>query len=248
LLPAGANIAAAVFEGDEGEIQLIFQALAEDQVVRIHSNPIILTVEGHPAQLKAGDDVPFLSRAVLGNTETFVSESAQTGVNLLITPTVSYMDMDVEQEKPYITIRLDAELSSVTRFREEEGFTQPIIDNRQYKTVVCLREDERILIGGLFRDSQVKTTRGIPILRDIPVLGRLFRSSSDKRTISQLFVMIRPMLLDIWTEGGADQRFMDGDVFRDTREMLERGAEEMDHDPSPFEEFRELFIDHGTPD
>ncbi|MBD3267472.1 hypothetical protein GF373_12460, partial [bacterium] len=72
LMPAGANIAAAVFEGDSGEIQTVFQALTEDQIVQIHANPIILTVEGYPAQLKSGDEVPFLSRAVLGNTETFV--------------------------------------------------------------------------------------------------------------------------------------------------------------------------------
>ncbi|MDX9753921.1 MAG: type II and III secretion system protein, partial [bacterium] len=246
LLPAGANIAAAIFEGDHGEIQALIQALTEDQLVRVHANPIILTIEGQPAMLNSGDEIPYLARASLGNVETFVSESQKTGVNLVITPVVTYLETDAERKHPYITVSIQANLSSVTRFREEQGFTQPIVDTRQYITNVSLREGERILIGGLFRDSQVRKSRGIPILRDIPLLGRLFRSSTDSKVISQLFVMVRPLLLDIWEEG-LETRFMDSQEFKESREIFEKEMDGVNDKDSPFEEFHELFIEHGSP-
>ena len=122
LLPSGANIAAAIFEGNNGEVQMLFQALAEDRIVRVHANPIILTVEGIPARIKAGDEIPYLARVSIGGyIQTVVSNSQQTGVELTITPTVSYMDMDAEKKNPYITADIFANLSSVTRYRQEEA-------------------------------------------------------------------------------------------------------------------------------
>jgi general secretion pathway protein D len=247
LLPAGANIAAAVFQGDRGEIHAIFQALAEDQIIKVHANPIIMTLEGVPALLKAGDEIPFLAREITGNVETFVTKTETTGTELYITPTVDYGDMDIEKKNPYISIKLSANLSTVTRFREEVGFTQPIIDTRQYNTSVSLEEGELILVGGLFRDSKVKKERGIPILRDVPIMGRLFRSSSNSQIVSQLFVMVRPVLVDIWSKEGREKQFLDHRRIDKAREMLNQETGEIDSGHSPFEQFRELFIERQAP-
>ena len=247
LLPSGANIAAAVFQGDNGEVQMLFQALAEDRIVRVHANPIILTVEGVPARIKAGDEIPYLARVSIGGyIQTVVSNSQQTGVEMTITPTVNYMDMDVEKKKPYITVDVFANLSSVTRFRQEEGYSQPIVDTRQYTTSVSLKEGERILIGGLFRDSKVKNERGVPIMRDIPLLGRLFRNTVKTQSVSQLFIMIRPMVLDIWKNKGNETQFMDSDSFKESRQMFDKAGQNMQKGSNPFEDFRELMFEHDT--
>ena len=62
LLPAGANIKTHIYDDSEGAINAVFQALSEDQIIKVHANPILFTLDGQKASLTAGDDIPFLSR------------------------------------------------------------------------------------------------------------------------------------------------------------------------------------------
>ncbi len=248
LLPAGANVVARVYEGDDGEIRAVIQALAEDQIVKLHSNPILLTLAGVPAQLETGEDIPFLERTNLGDVETVASKYRQTGVTLNVTPYVGYMETDVERQNPYIRVEIDADLSTVSRFREENGFTQPIIDTRKYQTNVWLKSGNRIIIGSLFRDSLNNSSRGVPILRDIPLLGRLFHNSQTDSQVSQLYIIIRPVLLDIWSE---DSIVSQEQEFRRDYQQLQKRLDEQTEDAKleadPFNEFRELLIDRSSP-
>ncbi len=249
LLPTGANINATFLREDDGYVHAVFQALAEDQIVKVHSNPILITVEGVSARLVTGDIIPFLARASLGNVETVVSDFRSTGVTLEITPYVGFLPTDVNHNNPYIMTEIDADLSTVSRFREEEGFAQPIVDTRQFNTSVWLKDGNRILIGGIFRDSNSKRSRGIPLLKDIPLLGRIFRSSSNISTISQLYIMIRPSILDIWGDQSFEESLSQQEQdYRRLRETLDQRAQEIEIDASPLEQFRELFLDRSTPE
>lgn len=248
LLPAGANVVAEVFEDDDGKIEATIQALAEDQILKIHANPILLTVEGIPARLETGEDVPFLERVNLGNIETVASRYRQTGVTLQITPWVGYMETDVQKTNPYILTDIQADLSAVTRFREENGFTQPIIDTRKYETNLWLKSGNRIIIGSIFRDSLSNRERGIPILRDLPLLGRLFRSSSTTNQVSQLYIIIRPVLFNIWGDDSIinqEQEFRRN--YQQLQERLENQTQDAELEVNPFNEFRELLIDRSSP-
>ncbi len=249
LLPTGANINATVLRADDGYVHAVFQALAEDQIVKVHANPIMITVEGVPARLETGDDIPFLARASLREVVTVVSDFRNTGVTLEVTPVIGYMSTDVQHKNPFIRTEIDADLSTVTRFREEEGFAQPIVDTRQYSTTVWLRDGMRILIGGLFKDSNSKRMRGVPILKDLPLLGRLFRSSGNTSRVSQLYIMIRPSILDIWSEEESFEETLSEQEqnYKQLREMLDKRAQEVKIDTSPMEQFRELFLDRSTP-
>jgi len=246
MLPAGANITANVFEGDGGELRAIFQALAQDQIVRIHANPIILTVAGVPAHLTSGDDIPFLERSSLTTTDTFASNYQTTGVNLVLTPSVIYSEADVEHKNPIIKVTLNVDLSSVTRYREEQGFAQPIVDSRNLNTTVYLRSNQPVLIGGLFRDMKGDRGREIPILRDIPILGRFFRSTSTTSTMSQFLVMIRPSIFDVWGQGIQNDLIIPKQNFEKISDLIERKAKERSSDKNYFEEFREIFLDSSS--
>ncbi len=249
LLPTGANINATFLRQDDGYVHAVFQALAEDQIVKIHANPILITVEGVSARLVTGDVIPFLARASLGNVETVVSDFRTTGVTLEITPYIGYLPMDAQQKNPYILTEVKTDLSTVTRFREEEGFAQPIVDTRQFTTSVWLRDGARILIGGLFRDANTKRSTGIPILKDIPLLGRLFRSSSNVSSVSQLYIMIRPSILDIWEGDSYEESLsMQERDYKQLRERLDKRAQEIEIGTSPMEQFRSLFLDRSTPE
>ncbi len=243
LLPAGANVVTKIFESDDNFVEAIFQALAEDQVIKVHANPIVLTIAGVPVHLESGDDVPFLERTSLNNNETFGSQWRNTGVTLNLTSQVEYTDTDVERKNPLILVELDTNLSSVTRYREEEGFAQPIIDTRNYQTTVRLRSNQRILIGALFRDSKGNRGREIPILRDLPVLGRLFRSTSTSSVLSQLFIMIRPSIFDVWSSGGESEILMPKEEFERIGEMLDEKNRQREAQRNWFDDFKEIFLE-----
>ena len=247
-LPAGANIVTNIFEGDEGRVEAVFQALAEDQKVTVHANPNLLTLEGIPARLENVEDVPFLERQVVGESETFTTEFRNTGVSLEMTPTVEFGEMDVLRQKPFIWLDITANLASVSRYREEEGFTQPILDSRNYHSRLCVRADQRIIIGSHYRDQQTNQMRGIPILKDIPVMGRLFKGTSDGNRISQLYVIIKPTLLDLYGQPVGGEAVEDPELdAKKIRELLDERSKEINNKTSPFENFRELFIDRASP-
>lgn len=245
LLPAGANIVARVYEGGDGDVLATIQALAEDQIVRVHANPILLTLDGMTAELHSGDEVPFLNRITLPNTESVETKFQPTGVRLRITPYVRFFETDVERRRPLVYVDLDASLSTVTRFREEEGFVQPIVDERQYRSPIWVKGGERIIIGSVFKDSRVDQSRGIPLLMDIPLLGRLFRSSSVGSVISQLIIMIRPAVYDVWDE--FSDLSAEEQQSKNLREYLQRKSLELDLRTDPFQEFRSIFLDHTAP-
>ena len=242
----GANIVARVFDSDEGEIHAVIQALAEDQIVKVHANPIILTVENVPARLESGEDVPYLERVSLGDVETVVSTYRQTGVSLEVTPDVKFFETDVQRKNPYITLDVTADLSNVSRFREEEGFTQPIVDTRNYTTTVEMQSGSRVVIASLFRDSYSPVSRGIPLLKDIPLLGRLFRSTQTSSVVSQLYIIIRPVIFDIWSEQPIiDQERAFRQDYQSMQDALNSSTEEMDVTPCPFEQFKDLMIERS---
>lgn len=246
LLPSGANIVARVFEGDDGEVLATIQALAQDNLFRVHANPVLLTISGHTAKLQAGDDIPFLNRVNLGDALTVETLFRETGVTLEITPWVEFLETDIERKNPFIFANVNAELKTVTRFREEEGFLQPITDTRQYKSGLWLKSDERILIGSVFKDSKLDTIRGIPILMDIPVLGRLFRGTRESTSISQLFIMIRPAVFDVWAEDSSLQPLEQQSKMM--REFLRSKTFDVDERPDPIGELRDLFFDDASPE
>ncbi len=243
-LPAGASIVASVLEGEGNEIRATIQALAEDEILKVHANPTLLTLNNVEVRLESGEDIPFLSRKVVGDNETVASEFTNTGVLLHITPSIQYLTTDLMRKNPFIQTTIRAEFSTVSRFREEQGFVQPIIDTRQTQTTVYLKEESRVLIGSLFRDRLEKNERGIPIIKDIPLLGRLFRSTSNESRISHLFVMIRPVIVDIWTDTLEEATL---DRSRSLRDILDKRADEVGTRNDPlFDQFREIFLEQSS--
>lgn len=246
LLPSGANVVGRIFEGDNGEVLATIQALSEDQMVRVHANPILLTLSGYTAKLQAGDDIPFLNRINLGDAITVETLFKETGVTLQITPWVVFSEIDIEKKDPFIYLNIDASLNSVTRFREEEGFLQPITDTRQYKSSIWLKSDERVLIGSVFKDSKFDSIRGIPLLMDIPILGRFFRGTSENSSISQLFIMIRPGVFDVWADDSSLMPLEQQSKI--IREFLKSKTLDIDQRPDPIGDLRDLFLDDAAPE
>lgn len=163
------------------KVDLIIEALEAKGVVRMLAEPNLTTLSGEPASFNAGGEVPI--RSVDGDGEVQV-EFKQFGVNLLFTPIVLADDK--------INIRLAPEVSDLT------GFTSagdPIFTNRKLSTVVELRDGQSFAVGGLLSSKNTKLQRQVPWLGQVPIVGTLFRNSSNQKEETELVVIVTPHIV-----------------------------------------------------
>ncbi|WP_027162252.1 type II and III secretion system protein family protein [Mesorhizobium sp. WSM1293] len=163
------------------KVDLIIEALEAKGVVRTLAEPNLTTLSGEPASFNAGGEVPI--RSVDKNGEVQI-EFKQFGVNLLFTPVVLADDK--------IHIRLAPEVSDLT------GFTtagDPIFTNRKLTTVVELRDGQSFAVGGLLSSKTIKQQNQVPWLGQVPVIGTLFRNSSNQKEETELVVIVTPHIV-----------------------------------------------------
>ncbi|AZO49033.1 MAG: type II and III secretion system protein family protein [Mesorhizobium sp.] len=163
------------------KVDLIIEALEAKGVVRTLAEPNLTTLSGESASFNAGGEVPIRSIGTDGNIQI---EYKQFGVNLLFTPVV----MDDSK----IHIKLAPEVSDLT------GFTtagDPIFTNRKLATVVELRDGQSFAVGGLLSSKTTKLQNQVPWLGQVPVIGALFRNSSNQKEETELVVIVTPHLV-----------------------------------------------------
>ena len=73
----------------------------------------------------------------------------------------------------------------------------PITSSTEVQAKVVVRDRETILLGGMMETDNIRTHSGVPLLKDIPLLGSLFRSSSARMERNELIVLIRPTILPV---------------------------------------------------
>jgi general secretion pathway protein D len=137
-----------------------------------------------------GENVPFIT-GTSTSTGSGVSNPFQTiqredvGLSLKVTPHVAGLS----------TIRLELEQEN-SQVKDSVGEAADIVTTtRKLESTVLADDGETIALGGLIRDNITKTVRKVPILGDIPLLGILFRSTSNSREKSNLMVFLRPTIL-----------------------------------------------------
>ncbi|RWP50687.1 type II and III secretion system protein family protein [Mesorhizobium sp.] len=163
------------------KVDLIIEALEAKGVVRTLAEPNLTTLSGEVASFNAGGEVPI--RVDDGDGEISI-EYKQFGVNLLFTPVVLSDDK--------INIRLAPEVSDLT------GFTtagDPIFTNRKLSTVVELRDGQSFAVGGLLSSKNTKIQRQVPWLGQVPIVGTLFRNSSNQKEETELVVIVTPRIV-----------------------------------------------------
>ncbi|TIT04004.1 MAG: type II and III secretion system protein family protein [Mesorhizobium sp.] len=177
--PFGALIARVI--DSNIKVDVIIEALEAKGVVRTLAEPNLTTLSGEVASFNAGGEVPI--RVDDGDGEISI-EYKQFGVNLLFTPIVLNDDK--------INIRLAPEVSDLT------GFTvagDPIFTNRKLSTVVELRDGQSFAVGGLLSSKNTKTQRQVPWLGQVPIVGALFRNSSNQKEETELVVIVTPRIV-----------------------------------------------------
>jgi general secretion pathway protein D len=169
---------------------ILIQALNTDVSANILSTPSVVTLDNEEAILSVGEEVPFV-------TGSFSSISNNNSSNNPFT-TVNREEVGVMLKvKPQISkgnaVRLEIEQESSKVKRGEVGLQ--ITSKSTMQTNVMIQDGELLILGGLIEDQSGDSASKVPILGDIPLLGKLFRSSSKTDKQSVLMMFIRPTII-----------------------------------------------------
>nr|MDA3790111.1 type II secretion system secretin GspD [Desulfobacula sp.] len=176
-------------------IQAVVQAYQSDKDVNIISTPQLLTTENEEATITVGKNVPYQTRsAAESSTETYSSyEYKDVGVTLKITPQISkdrLVRLNVFQE---LTVLDSANQSSPDR---------PTTFKRKIETTIIVEDSNSVVIGGLIDENLTRTESQAPCLGDIPGLGWAFKSLSEGKEKTNLYVFITPRVVKNPFEAG----------------------------------------------
>jgi pilus assembly protein CpaC len=164
----------------------VLQALASKGLAKILAEPNLLVKSGEEGDFLAGSKIPYSVLVSTGGAATTSIIFETVGVKLKFKPEVL--------ENGLISLKLDpAEVSSIAGTLSVNGY--PIIDTRDVRTSVQLRDGESLVLAGLLQEQQIKNMQKIPILGDIPILGALFRATHDEISEKELVFFITPKLV-----------------------------------------------------
>jgi len=168
------------------QLQFVLNLLVQKGNARVLADPRVATLSGHTASIRAGDQLSILTQSG-GGVGTPVTQQLQTfntGVTLDITPMVSDDDGVIVDLHPVVNSLEGLSSAGV-----------PQISTRDTQTLVHLKNDQTLVIGGLIQDTYQKQTSTIPILGQLPLIGRIFRSDSINSTRNELVIMVTPHIL-----------------------------------------------------
>ena len=168
---------------------MIINAVKSDTGSNLLSTPSILTLDNEGARILVGQEVPLTSGEVLGdnNSNPFRTiERQDVGIQLEVTPQIN--------AGGGITLQLRQEVSSVAG-PVSADFSELILNKREIETRVLVDDGAIVVLGGLLDQQERNTTDKVPLLGDIPGLGRLFRSDASSRAQTNLMVFLRPTII-----------------------------------------------------
>lgn len=185
-LPGGFSYAASFMDFDA-----TVTAMARDSRVNVVSRPRIQTSHAVEANLFVGQTRPYVTGQYSyfggGGPQTQFQQQ-QIGLTLSVLPLINaeglvVMDINVKVQNIGENIQIDA------------NFSVPETIDREAAAKVAVRDRETIMLGGFISKRHAISKSGVPILKDIPILGKLFSANSDNDERVELIILIRPTVL-----------------------------------------------------
>ena len=175
-------------------VRAVIEVLQDESDVKILSSPSVLVLNNQTAQIEVGDEVPILTQQSTSSSQDadnpFVVNSVeykQTGILLNVTPRVNVGGL--------VTLEVVQEVSDVVN-TQTSAIDSPTITQRKIETLVAVNSEQTVILGGLIREQNEEIVAGIPYLKDMPIIGALFGSTSLNAERSELIVMITPHVIE----------------------------------------------------
>lgn len=175
----------------DGNLIGALQLISSRNKTNIMSTPSIVALDNEEASLLVGQNIPFVTGSATSSGSTVTNpfqtiERQDIGITLKVTPRINQGDA--------ITLEIEQTTENVST-SEVAGASDLVTEKTEIKTNALIKDGEVLVLGGLIREDETKSRSQVPILGHIPLVGRLFRSSSTSKRKNNLMVFIRPIIL-----------------------------------------------------
>lgn len=174
-----------VLSVDPSLLRAQLEALQSEGLAKLLASPKLAAVEGEPASILIGDRIPVILQSE--DEEGRLTQNVQffeVGIKLEITATVDDADA--------VTLAINTEVSSLTGMTAQQ---LPQVRTREMSTTVRVRDGQALVIGGLIQDMEEETLRALPLLGDLPLVGRLFSRTETSATQTEMVVFLIPYIV-----------------------------------------------------
>ncbi|MDG9927018.1 MULTISPECIES: type II secretion system secretin GspD [unclassified Pseudomonas] len=171
----------------------LITALSSNSKSNLLSTPSLLTLDNQQAEILVGQNVPFQTGSYTtdasGANNPFTTiDRKDIGVTLKVTPHIN--------DGATLRLEVEQEISSIAPSTGVNAQAVDLVTNkRSIKSVILADDGQVIVLGGLIQDDVTSTDSKVPLLGDIPLLGRLFRSTKDTHIKRNLMVFLRPTVI-----------------------------------------------------
>lgn len=169
-------------------LNVVLQALDQEQNVNILSEPRIFTSDNQEAEFFDGQDVPIVDTVQItdNGSRNTTRQYQAVGIQLRARPRIT--------QSGNVDLRVNLELSSIAPGQVVDDFV--IIDRRETTTQLVVQDGQTVVISGILRSEDSDVVRKVPLLGDIPLIGALFTSVEENTTNTELIAFITPVIVD----------------------------------------------------
>ncbi|MCG7869759.1 MAG: type II secretion system secretin GspD [Candidatus Thiodiazotropha taylori] len=174
------------------DVRAVFNALAEDSLIRVLSSPSVMVLDNETASIQVGDEVPIVDQQRQSTTDSdspIINSISyrETGVMLEVTPRVNPGGL--------VTLDVTQEVSDVSDVVASSTSGSPTISTRKITSTVAVKNGEVLVLGGLITDRDNEGTSGLPFLSKLPLIGWLFGQESTFSKRTELVVVLVPTVV-----------------------------------------------------
>ena len=173
------------FLSNRMSVNVILQALEKQGVVKIVSSPKVVTQNNKKAKILSGAKIPYPAQQTGVSGGAIAVQFADANLELEVTPQITNdgtILMDIKVEKA------DADFGQLVG-------TTPTITRKAVETQVLVKDGGTAIMGGVYKNNTTQQSTGVPFLKDLPLIGFLFRNKINKDSNDELLIFITPRIL-----------------------------------------------------
>ena len=176
--------------------RVVVRALEEQGKVSVISQPRLRTLNNQTAIMKVGTDVPFFTQQTTLVTDVNTVQTSGDQVSIITVGTVLAITPQISADG-WISLDITPAITSLVEEKQSpsRNSSAPVLDIKQSSTIVRLRDGETIVLGGLIQNTSAKAERKIPLLGDIPFLGKLFQGKVNANQKKELVIFLTPTIV-----------------------------------------------------
>ena len=183
------------FIDGSARVDATLEAIAQNNEVRLLARPSLTVGNNQEGEIQIGAEVPVEAGESIsaGGLSTTNIQYRDTGIGLLITPQIN--------EDGVVNLIINQTLRSVDN--SASGINNnPVFNNQEITTTVVVKNGDNIVLGGLIQTDTEALNTGVPLLNRVPGLGNLFSYQQDNQERRELFIVLRPEVIDLNDQAG----------------------------------------------